>query len=171
MTKITDYQSLIDNVQDPQKSLRALTRWRSNQFKPSWSPNGIWIAFYSNHGKDDRGRFDAYVVQAAGGEPFVVARDVLPSERRGPTWSPDGKELILVQNDPNQGDPLVRVTIVSQKSRLIPTGTVNNAEPTVVADPTSGTWKLAFVSQGLSGSDQNSWRGVWVYDLPRQAAP
>jgi len=162
---------VIDNVKNPEKSSRALTQWNSNQLKPSWSPNGAWIAFYSNHEKDDRSRFDAYVVQATGGAPFVVARDVLPSERRGPTWSPDGKELILVQNDPNQGDPLVRVTIASQKSRLIPTGTVNNAEPTVGADPTSGTWKLAFVSQGLSGSEQNSWRGVWVYDLPRQATP
>ena len=162
---------IIDDIAAPQASTRAVTNWSSNQLKPSWSPNGLWISFYSNHKKDDRSRFDAYVVQASGGKPFVVASDVLPSERRGPTWSPDGKELILVKNDPNQGDPLVRVAVASQQSTLIPTGTVNNAEPTVVVDEAAGTWQLAFVSQGLAGSDQNSWRGVWTYDLPRKIAP
>jgi len=162
---------IIDDIAAPQASTRAVTDWNSNQLKPSWSPNGLWISFYSNHKKDDRSRFDAYVVQASGGKPFVVASDVLPSERRGPTWSPDGKELILVKNDPNQGDPLVRVAVASQQSTLIPTGTVNNAEPTVVVDEAAGTWQLAFVSQGLAGSDQNSWRGVWTYDLPRKIAP
>jgi len=160
---------VIDDVKRPREATRALTNWNSNQLKPSWSPDAAWIAFYSNHGRDDRTRFDAYLVQSAGGEPFVVARDVLPSERRGPTWSPDGKELILVKNEPNAGDPLIRVTVASRTERVIETGTVNNSEPSVSSDDVSGTWKLAFVSQGKRGSESNAWRRVWVYDLPREA--
>jgi len=162
---------VIDDTSAAKPGSRAVTNWSSNQLKPSWSPDGSWLAFYSNHGRDDRARFDLYVVQSAGGAPFVVGRDVLPSERRGPTWSPDSKELIVVQNDPNAGDPLVRISLESRNQQVIPTGTVNNGEPSVVADEVSGTWRLAFVSQGLRGADDNAWRRVWVYDLPREAHP
>jgi Tol biopolymer transport system component len=162
---------VIDDIHHPRKSSRAITDWESNQLKPSWSPDAAWLAFYSNHGRTDRSRFDVYVVQAAGGEPFLVARDVLPSERRGPTWSPDGRELIVVKNDANAGDPLVRASVATRTELVIDTGTVNNSEPTVSADEVAGTWKLAFVSQGLRGSDNNAWRRVWAHDLPREPRP
>ena len=157
---------LISDVFDPKDHDTRLTAWSSTQIKPSWSPDGKWVAFFSNHGKDDRTRFDIYVVQVAGGEPFKVIADVIPGERSGPAWTPDSRALITVRDDPNSGDPVVRVDLGSGAVRVIETGTVNNAEPAVYGRATDGNWKVAFVSQGIKSGDTQAWRRVWVVDIP-----
>ena len=52
---------------------------------PRWSPDGKWIAFDSAW----EGRFNVYVVSAAGGAP----RRLTPESIGGsiPSWSHDGK--------------------------------------------------------------------------------
>ena len=160
---------VIDDISRPKETNRALTQWKSNQIKPSWSPDGSWIAFYSNHEKKDHTSFDAYLVKVAGGRPFRVASNVVPSERRGPAWSPDGKQLVLVRNDPNLGDPLILVDIATETERVLPTGTANNGEVSLLADERTGTWRIAFVSQGKRGSEGQVWKRVWVYDLVEAA--
>lgn len=156
---------VIGDVQRAAETERAITRWPSTQLKPSFSPDGRWLAFFSNHDNEDRTQFDIYAVQVAGGEPFKVAADVIPSERRGPVWTPDSNGLIAVRNDPNQGDPLIRVDIGAGTARIIQTGTVNNAEPAIFGRLDSSTWSVAFVSQGVRGSDEQAWRRVWVVDI------
>ncbi len=149
-----------------QPSTRALTDWKSTQIKPSWSPDGKWIAFFSNHDLKDRTQFDIYVVQADGGEPFKALADVVPSERRGPVWTPDSAGLIAVRNEPNAGDPLVRADLAQGTVTEIVTGTVNNAEPALTGRHDDSTWRLAFVSQGIQGSKTQAWRRVWTIDIP-----
>jgi Tol biopolymer transport system component len=167
-TKMTEQGANIHLIEDAAgtPSDRALTDWQSTQIKPSWSPDGKWVAFFSNHGVSERTSFDIYVVQAAGGEPFRAVQNVVPSERRGPVWTPDGAGLIAVRNDPNAGDPLVRVDLASGITTEIVTGTVNNAEPALSGRPDDSSWRLAFVSQGVRGSETQAWRRVWTIDIP-----
>ncbi len=157
---------VIGDVHRPQQTDRGITDWKAASLKPSWSPDGRRIAFFSNHERGDRTKWDVYVVDAEGGTPFKVAEDVVPNERRGPAWTPDGRGLVTVLSDPNQGDPVVVVDVASHRVRVLPTGTVNNSDPAVHDDRAAGRWRIAFVSQGVRSSDTQSWRRVFVHDVP-----
>ena len=108
-------------------------------------------------------------MQAQGGEPFKAVTDVIPSERTGPVWTPDSGGLVAVRNDPNAGDPLVRVNLGTGTSIEIATGTVNNAEPALYGRSGDGSWRLAFVSQGVKSSEDQAWRRVWAIDIPARS--
>lgn len=60
---------------------------------PSWSPDSRWIA-YNAQGKD--GRWDIYVIDAAGGQPRQLIAD--PADENFPTWSRDGKSIYFASN-------------------------------------------------------------------------
>ena len=72
---------------------------------PRWSPDGSRIAFVSTQ---HEGRWHVFVVPAAGGAAVRLTEDRQSGLPRyyysgwdhylSPTWSPDGKELILVSN-------------------------------------------------------------------------
>jgi Tol biopolymer transport system component len=155
---------VIEDLADPAGSDRALTRWKSNQLKPSWAPDGRSLAFFSNHHREQG--FDLYVVDLAGGAPRRIASGVVPNERRGPPWTPDGTEIIAVLDDPNAGDPLVRVPVRGGAVVPVDAGTVNNAEPAVAPVLVNGRIRVAFVAQGLKGDKKQDWRRVWRIDLP-----
>ncbi|MCO4768772.1 MAG: PD40 domain-containing protein [Deltaproteobacteria bacterium] len=157
---------VIDDVSAASPTARALTAWKATQLKPSWSPDGRRIAFYSNHHKEDRTHFDLYVAAASGdGIPQKLLEDVIPNERRGPAWTPDSRSIVTVKDDPNAGDPLMIVDVASKLSRALQTGTVNNSEPNVGKDG-EGRVTVAFVSQGMRGSEAQAWRRVWLFTLP-----
>ena len=156
---------VIDDVGGPKQTDRTLTRLQGSSIKPSWSPDGAWIAFFSNHGNEDRTRFDAWLVQAAGGEPFRAVRGVVPNERRGPAWSPDSGSLFVVSADPNQGDPILRVDLRTLQAEPVSTGTANNSDPDIRLDK-GGQWLLTFVSQGERSSESQRYRRVWALTIP-----
>lgn len=72
---------------------------------PRWSPDGTRIAFVSTQ---HEGRWHVFLVPAAGGEPVRITEDRKSDLPRyyysawdhylSPTWSPDGRELIVVSN-------------------------------------------------------------------------
>lgn len=58
----------------------------------SWSPDGKWIVFLSNHSSDPDfayERVDVFVMPAKGGEPRLIK--TFPGEKQFPTFSPDGR--------------------------------------------------------------------------------
>src|SRR5215213_6826695 len=83
------------------KKLARLTKSKSDESSPSWSPDGTRIAFMSNHG-DDPDRDPAvqlYVVEA---KPGSTEKALTPATRAGrsrPEWSPDGNWIAILEDD------------------------------------------------------------------------
>ncbi|MSP57121.1 MAG: hypothetical protein EXR69_16210 [Myxococcales bacterium] len=153
---------LIDNLLFP--APRAITAWARVQTRPTFSPDGKRIAFYSDHTAADR--FDLYVMPV-GGTPTLVAADVVMNAR-GPTWTPDGGSLIYVQHDPDRFDP-VRQAPWADPTRVttILTGTVGNGDLDVVKRGDGTVW-LAVTARGAADAErsQRDFMKVYVMGLP-----
>jgi len=65
-----------------------LTRARSNDFSPVWSPTGKEILFRS----DRDGKFDLYLMDADGKNVRAVFDE--NESRSSPSWAPDGKSIV-----------------------------------------------------------------------------
>lgn len=68
------------------EDLRRLTDHPAQDLYPAWSPDGQWIAFWSNR---DGGNA-VYLMEADGANPKRLANG------RSPEWSPDGQHIVFV---------------------------------------------------------------------------
>jgi TolB protein len=79
------------------KHVRQLTRNRSSDLTPQWSPDGRWIAFASDRGR--RGEPEIWVTrEGETGARRLVRTPNHPTWQDfqySPTWSPDGRRLIF----------------------------------------------------------------------------
>jgi len=62
---------------------------------PTWSPDGRWIAFSSNHGSPND---DLWVVDARGGEPKRLTPHRITTNEQHPRWSPDGSWIAFTSD-------------------------------------------------------------------------
>ncbi len=151
---------VIDDIENPEP--RRLTDWPHAQTRPSWSPDGRYIAFYAN--KDVPSRFDLYVVPAKGGRPFPVARGVALSHD-GPPWTPDGRSLVYVLDDDDRYDPVYIAPFDDPgAARPVPTGTVGNGDLAVARGTDGRTW-LAVAAQGLERDEVRDFKRIYVMPL------
>ena len=68
---------------------RNLTNHPSDDYAPSWSPDGTRIAFVS----DRDGNYEIYVMDADGGNPQKLTNS--PDDDFHPSWSTDGKRIVF----------------------------------------------------------------------------
>lgn len=62
---------------------------------PTWSPDGRWIVFSSNHGSPSD---DLWIAQAHGGEPKRLTPHRVTSNEQHPRWSPDGSWIAFTSD-------------------------------------------------------------------------
>ena len=151
---------VIDNIDKP--DARRITFWEGTQTRPSWSPDGKLIAFYSNH--ESSTRFDLSIVPAAGGEPTRLANGVVMSTH-GPNWTPDGRSIVFVKDDDARYDPLWIVPVATPASaRALGADTVGNGDLDVVKAADGKLW-VAVAAQGLAGDEVRDFKRVYVLEL------
>jgi len=152
---------IIEHVENPQPKL--LVDWGATQTRPTFSPDGKRVAFYSNH--DDNERFDLYVM-SLGSKPYPVARGVVMNAR-GPTWTPDSSHLVYVKDDDDRYDPVYLASVLSPDSaKRLATGTVGNGDVDVVRGTDGRTW-LAIAAQGRDNDKVKDFKRVYVMELPQ----
>lgn len=157
-----DHLYIMPDPLSPNK-VEQLTSWAAISTKPSWSPDGTKIAFYSN--RDNKDRYDLYVMDARkGATPVKLLDGVIPNERRGPAWTPDGKALLQVIDRPADFSPILVVS-ASQPgvNKVLPTGTQNNGDVFVVK-VANGPTLVTFVSQGRQSDATKNFKRVFLYE-------
>lgn len=150
---------LIENVAFP--APRPLTTSRGTHTRPSFSPDGTQIAYFSNEGDADG--FDLYILPL-NGKPIRVATEVVLNAG-GPAWTPDGKWLVYVKHDNDNFNPVWAVPVADpSKARMVATGTVGNADIHVARRVDGRTW-LALAAQGRVGDAVRDFRRIYALAL------
>jgi len=136
-----------------------ITRWKHMQTRPSFSPDGRYIAFYSNH--TDPERFDLWVTSVTG-TPKRLKNNVVMNTN-GPVWFPDSRALVVVADEDEQFDPVYKVSLSGTSTRL-PTGTVGNGDHdlAVLGD---GRPYLALSAQGSTDGAVRDFQQIYVIPL------
>ncbi|MEL6347550.1 MAG: hypothetical protein AAFV53_30865 [Myxococcota bacterium] len=156
-----DQLYLIDDV--TVGASRQIVALGKTQTRPSFSPDGRWLAFYSNHTDPDR--FDLYVIPVDGGSPKQIAQGVVLNHR-GPTWTPEGSHLIYVLDDDNNYDPIWSAPVAApERARLINTGTIGNSDLDVVRGSDGNLW-LAVAAQGTDHAKKRDYKRIYIAQIP-----
>lgn len=138
-----------------------LTTWPGNQIRPRYSPVDSRVAFYAN--RDERSRFDLYVVQA-GSVPKLMVRGVYP-DARGPSWTPDGTHIVYVADDDAALDPVRAVNTRTRAASDVDIDTVGNGDLDVAQR--GGSLWLAVVAQGRVNDRVRDFKRLFLAEVGR----
>ena len=73
---------------------RRVTTHPQDDWGPSWSPDGRWLAFASKRSSNNRNG-DIWIIAAAGGTPIQLTHTPEHTDFM-PRWSPDGKRMTFI---------------------------------------------------------------------------
>ena len=139
-----------------------LTDWSGNQIRPSFSPSGRELAFYANRSETDR--FDLFVLDVgpASAEPRLLLEGVYV-DSQGPSWTPDGAALVVVSDDNDAYDPIVRVAADGSGHEALALGTVGNTDLDLTE--IDGKVWLAWTAQGRADDPVRDFRRLFVHEI------
>lgn len=110
------YRSMKNTSSGPvTRKLTRLTFDAGLQSRPSWSPDGKTIAYYS----DKNGNFDIWTQAASGGEPVQVTDS--PANDLQPDFSPDGRSIVF-RSERDGGGLFVMPTQGGTERKISPNG-------------------------------------------------
>lgn len=90
---------------------RQLTFTGESESTPRWSPDGRWLAFLSDRGSEKE-ITQLWSLSLAGGDAEVLTK--FPGSVEDYAISPDGRQVALIVNDPEDDKPLVEGTKTSK---------------------------------------------------------
>ncbi len=148
-------------------SSMALVQWDgSDSTRPSFSPDGSKVAFFSNKGKDSVMQFGLWVTDSRpGSSPRNIGSAVRLPSKGSAQWTPDGKGVIAVMDDPDAGDPICIFPVDGGSPNCLDTGTRVNRDPMLAV--VEGQWRLIYAAQQVEGQAEAKWMSLFVYDIPR----
>ncbi|MEZ4469136.1 MAG: hypothetical protein R3F43_33045 [bacterium] len=153
---------VVTDVTKPQDSTRMVTEWAGDEIRPSWSPDGQFIAFYANkdRSREDDKIFDLWVIGADGSSPKQLAKDVVVDDHKGPAWTPDASTILFVQRDFKRDNPVRWIRRDGSQTGILDTGTQLNSDLALGAQ--GATLRLAFKALGQTGSTNKTWERLYV---------
>ncbi len=151
---------LVMDVRQPRDTTRMLTGWPGDELRPSWSPDGKRIAFYSNNGNTSDKVFDLWVIDITGENAKKLATNVVVDDHLGPAWAPDGQTVLFVKHDFKNDNPVQWARADGSASGTLDTGTQLNSDLAVWAS--GGMMSLAFKALGQRGSSEKTWERLYV---------
>ncbi len=133
--------------------------------RPSFSPDGSKVAFFSNKATDSVTEFGLWVTDSRpGGTPRNIAPKAYLPSKGSAYWTPDGKGVIAVKNDPDGGDPICIFPVDGGSPNCLATGTRVNRDPMLLV--IESQWRLLYTAQQAEGLDEAEWKQLYVYEVP-----
>jgi len=134
--------------------------------RPSFSPDGTKVAFFSNKATTSVTRFGLWVTDARpGSTPRNIASKVYLPSKGTASWTPDGRAVVAVADDPEAGDPVCIFPVDGGAAQCLDLGTRNNRDPELQL--IDGSWRLIYTAQDKVSESEATWREMYVADLPR----
>jgi len=151
---------LVIDVTRPADTTKMITDWTGDEIRPSWSPDGRRVAFYSNKGNKSDKVFDLWVIDINGENAAKLADDIVVDDHDGPQWTPDGQTVLYVKRDFKRNNPVMWVRTDGSVKGKLKTGTQLNSDLSLVAR--GDTLMLAFKALGQTGSNNKTWERLFV---------